>query len=73
MLRRREIRLTPFSVLRLEVVDADGETRIILRIDEHGGKVGVTGKGEGMAAMGINVYGSGAISVYDTNGYLQGR
>ena len=80
---------------RLEVVGADGETRVILKgaergglvvvtgadgqfsaglgIGKHGGEVSVTGKGEGKAAMGIDDYGSGTVSVYDKNGYLQSR
>lgn len=49
----------------------DGKSAAALRIGELGGKVGVTGKGEGKAAMGINVYGNGAVSTYDKNGYLQ--
>lgn len=46
--------------------------RAIMSINEHGGRVSVSGKtGDTRAAMGINKYGNGAVSTWDKNGYLQ--
>ena len=49
----------------------EGEKSAFLRINEHGGSVGVSGKGKdtGKARMGINEYGNGAISTWDKHGY----
>ena len=49
--------------------DNDGRA-VMLEFDEHGGRVHVFGKGKNMSAvMGVNEYGSGAISTWDKNGY----
>ena len=48
----------------------DGKPAVALGVTEHGGLVYVKGKGEGMAAIGINEYGNGAVSTLDKNGNL---
>lgn len=47
------------------------ETGVGLGINEDGGRVSVAGKGEGMAVMGIDEFGNGAVSTFDKYGYRQ--
>ena len=49
----------------------DGERGAIMEVDEYGGHVHVTGKGDdnSRAGMGVNEYGNGAVSTWDKNGY----
>ena len=49
----------------------DGTLAAMLGVVKHGGHVHVGGKGEGLAVMGINEYGNGAVSTWDKNGYRQ--
>jgi len=56
---------------RLAVFDVDGETRLILSTDEHGGIVAVNGKGNRVAGMGITERGDGVVTTLDKNGYQQ--
>lgn len=47
----------------LRVVDADGNTKVVLTITETGGRVIVGGKdGESTAAIGINEYGGSVVA-----------
>lgn len=50
-------------------IGRDGKSWARLAIDEYGGCVRVTSKGEGEAVMGINAYGHGAVSTWDKNGH----
>ena len=52
-------------------VGKDGESVASIVVDQDGGVVLVTGKGESSAMMGINEYGNGAVSTWDKNGYRQ--
>ena len=52
----------------IAVVDSGGKPWCFIYSGEHGGFVGVRGKGEGRASMGINPSGNGAISTWDKNG-----
>ena len=55
----------------VSVYQFNGNTGVLVSVDEYGGQVGVFGDGNSKtrAVMGVNEYGNGAIGTWDKNGY----
>lgn len=65
-----DIRVNPDS-RHITVSDKLSREQAFMSFNEHGGRVGVVGKGDskGQAVMAVNEYGNGGVSTWDKNGY----
>lgn len=53
---------------RVRAYGKNGKPGAVLTVNDRGGRVGVIGKGEVGASMGINEHGNGVVATYDKDG-----